>query len=80
VTLVLIHVILQVNGELRQEGNTEDMIFPLAFLISHLSETFTLEAGDLLLTGTPEGVGPVRSGDLLTCGLTGVAEMAFTVA
>ena len=64
---------------MKQEGNTENMIFSLPFLISNLSETFTLEEGDVILTGTPEGVGPVRPGDVIQCGLTGVAEMSFKV-
>lgn len=56
---------LTVNGEIRQAGHARDMIFPLAFVIAYLSRIFTLEPGDLVYTGTPEGVGPVHVGDEL---------------
>ena len=56
---------LTVNGEVRQDGHTSDMIFPVARLIAHASTIFTLQPGDLLFTGTPEGVGPVKPGDWL---------------
>jgi len=60
---------LKVNGLERQKGNTKDMIFTIPRLISWVSQYFTLEPGDLLLTGTPAGVGPVRAGDRIDCGL-----------
>jgi 2-keto-4-pentenoate hydratase/2-oxohepta-3-ene-1,7-dioic acid hydratase in catechol pathway len=53
----------RVDGELRQEGNTRDMIFSVAQLVSHLSQAMTLEPGDLIATGTPEGVGPLVDGN-----------------
>lgn len=56
---------LRINGVPRQEGHTSDMIFPVARLVAYCSTIFTLEPGDLLYTGTPEGVGPVREGDVL---------------
>lgn len=56
---------LKVNGEVRQHGKTAQMIFPVAGLVSYLSSVFTLEKGDLIYTGTPEGVGPIRDGDML---------------
>ncbi|MXW13512.1 MAG: fumarylacetoacetate hydrolase family protein [Rhodothermaceae bacterium] len=56
---------LNVNGVTRQHGDTQDMIFSVAHLISYCSQIFTLEHGDLLYTGTPEGVGPVVKGDQL---------------
>lgn len=56
---------LTVNGEVRQDGHARDMIFPVTFVVSYLSRIFTLEPGDLIYTGTPEGVGPVRPGDVL---------------
>ena len=56
---------LTVNGEVRQSGSAEHMIFPVAFIVSYLSRIFTLEPGDLIYTGTPEGVGPVEAGDEL---------------
>lgn len=56
---------LAVNGETRQEGHTSHLLFPFPFLVSYLSRVFTLEPGDLIYTGTPEGVGPIRAGDRL---------------
>lgn len=56
---------VSVNGETRQHGSTEHMIFSVAELIAYCSSVFTLEPGDLLYTGTPEGVGPVEAGDVL---------------
>ncbi|ACY84306.1 fumarylacetoacetate hydrolase family protein [Edwardsiella piscicida] len=60
---------LSVNGALRQSGNTRDMLTPILPLISYMSRFFTLRAGDVVLTGTPAGVGPLLSGDMLTIGL-----------
>ncbi|NLX72786.1 MAG: fumarylacetoacetate hydrolase family protein [Bacteroidales bacterium] len=56
---------LTVNGELRQSGNSADMIFNIDSIIAHLSQYFTLKIGDLIFTGTPAGVGPVAIGDRL---------------
>ncbi len=60
-----IQLSLEVNGEIRQSGSTRDMITPVLPLISYMSRFFTLRAGDIILTGTPEGVGPLSSGDML---------------
>ncbi|MEQ2025436.1 fumarylacetoacetate hydrolase family protein [Xenorhabdus szentirmaii] len=60
---------LTVNGELRQNGNTSDMRIPIVPLISYMSCFFTLRPGDIILTGTPEGVGPLHSGDNLSISL-----------
>ncbi|AUH00900.1 isomerase/hydrolase [Prodigiosinella confusarubida] len=57
---------LSINGEIRQQGNTRDMITPILPLIAYMSRFFTLRAGDIILTGTPQGVGPLQSGDILT--------------
>tara|TARA_R110001592_G_scaffold363109_2_gene680357 strand:+ start:26259 stop:26873 length:615 start_codon:yes stop_codon:yes gene_type:complete len=53
------------NGEIAQDGNTKDMIFSIDKLIVEISKIFTLKIGDLIFTGTPAGVGPVKPGDLL---------------
>jgi acylpyruvate hydrolase len=66
-----IEIRLSVNGELRQAGSTRDFIFKLPYLISYLSRIFTLEPGDLVYTGTPEGVGPVAAGDVLEASASG---------
>jgi len=62
---------LTVNGEVRQHGTTADMIHKILPLIAYMSHFFTLRAGDVILTGTPEGVGPLRSGDQLDISLAG---------
>ncbi|HKR04212.1 MAG TPA: fumarylacetoacetate hydrolase family protein [Bacteroidia bacterium] len=56
---------LDINGELRQKGNSGDMIFSFAQIISYISEFITLKNGDLIFTGTPSGVGKVKTGDKL---------------
>lgn len=56
---------LKVNGEIRQKGHTADMLFPVNRLISFISSFITLKKGDLIFTGTPDGVGPVSKEDVL---------------
>lgn len=70
---------LTINGEVRQEGHTGDMVFPVAQLISFCSSIFTLEPGDLLYTGTPEGVGAVAKGDKLVARLGEIPELHVEV-
>lgn len=64
--LLNIDVTLDVNGHIRQNGNTRDLLFPVTDLIVRLSALFTLHPGDLIFTGTPAGVGPLRAGDRAT--------------
>jgi 2-keto-4-pentenoate hydratase/2-oxohepta-3-ene-1,7-dioic acid hydratase in catechol pathway len=71
---------LQVNGSVRQHSNTRNMIFGVDHLISYLSTVFTLEEGDLIFTGTPEGVGPVHSGDVLEATLEDFARCRVEIA
>jgi 5-carboxymethyl-2-hydroxymuconate isomerase len=71
---------LTVNGELRQDGATAHMLRSVAQLISEASGYFTLEAGDILLTGTPSGVGPLRSGDQVEAVIEGVGTLRIDVA
>lgn len=71
---------LTVNGALRQQGNTGMMLFPIPFLISFLSRHYGLTAGDLIYTGTPEGVARLQSGDQLQLNLHGQVSARFTVA
>ena len=59
----------QINGQIKQSGNTSDMIFRIPRLIQHISSIMILEEGDLVLTGTPAGVGPVTAGDKVECAL-----------
>lgn len=60
-----LHFRLDVNGQTRQQGHTKLMLWPVAELIAHVSQFFTLKIGDLIFTGTPKGVGQVRIGDRL---------------
>lgn len=62
-------IALSVNGEYRQRGNSADMLFPIPRLLLEISRYFTLLPGDIVLTGTPEGVGPLVSGDQLQLSL-----------
>ncbi len=71
---------LSVNGNLRQDGSTGLMIHSVPQIISHLSTIFTLEPGDIILTGTPAGVGPIVSGDRLIAEIREVARIEVTVA
>ena len=57
---------LEVNGKTVQVGNTSDMIFSIEQIIAYVSQFITLKTGDLIFTGTPEGVGPVQKGDILS--------------
>jgi len=70
---------LRVNGEDRQNASTRDMIFPVANLVHYCSHIFTLAPGDLIYTGTPEGVGPVQEGDVLEATVTGCAPLRVEV-
>jgi 2-keto-4-pentenoate hydratase/2-oxohepta-3-ene-1,7-dioic acid hydratase in catechol pathway len=63
------------NGELRQNGNTRDMVFDVPFLIAFISAVMTLEPGDVILTGTPEGVSPIAPGDEIAIEVEGVGTL-----
>jgi len=67
------------NGQLQQQGNSSDMIFKTIQLISYMSSWFTLNAGDIILTGTPAGVGPIQSGDQLSSSLQVSGKDILTV-
>lgn len=72
-------ITLKVNGNVRQHSNTRNMIFKIEDMIAYISTIFTLEVGDLIYTGTPEGVGPVVSGDILEADLAAVATLKVGV-
>ncbi|WP_409269223.1 fumarylacetoacetate hydrolase family protein [Massilia sp. BHUDP2] len=71
---------LEVNGALRQEGNLNEMIWPIADVIAHLSRLVTLAPGDLIYTGTPAGVAALTPGDRVRGGVDGVTEFALSIA
>ncbi len=69
----------RVNGELRQHGRTSQMVFTPARLIAHISAVMTLEPGDVILTGTPSGVGPLAAGDMVEVEVGGVGVLKNSV-
>lgn len=71
---------LKINGELRQQGTASQMLTPFPQLLSYISHNFTLLPGDLVITGTPKGVGKLNSGDQLTASLTGLIEVTTQVS
>jgi 2-keto-4-pentenoate hydratase/2-oxohepta-3-ene-1,7-dioic acid hydratase in catechol pathway len=70
---------LRVNGETRQRGQTRDMIWPIAELLAYISSVMTLHPGDLVCTGTPEGVGPLVQGDQVELELGGIGLLGNRV-
>lgn len=73
------NITLQVNGQLRQSGNTRELIWKLAEIVSQLSHAWVLQPGDLIMTGTPAGVGAVQRGDLLDAHISGLAPLRVRV-
>jgi len=72
-------IVLTVNGEVRQHGDIADMIWPIPDVIAHLSQYYHLGLGDLIFTGTPEGVGPIIAGDTLVGRIAGVGELSVAI-
>lgn len=68
-----------VNGEVRQDGSTSDMVFDVPTLIAYVSSVMTLEPGDLIATGTPAGVGPLVAGDTVTVEIEGLGALVNAV-
>ncbi len=73
-------IALTVNDELRQEGDMNQMIWKVPEIIAYLSEYFELSAGDVILSGTPAGVGPVEKGDTMIAEAEGLGSMTVSVA
>jgi 5-carboxymethyl-2-hydroxymuconate isomerase len=71
---------LTVNGQMRQDGSSSDMINRVPQIIAHISAIFTLEPGDVILTGTPAGVGQVRSGDVMIAEIGTIGRLTIPVA
>jgi acylpyruvate hydrolase len=81
-----LRVIQRLNGEILQDGNTADMVFAVPYLIAYASNTFTLEPGDLILTGTPQGVGwarnpkvALKAGDVVEIEVEGIGVLSNPV-
>jgi 2-keto-4-pentenoate hydratase/2-oxohepta-3-ene-1,7-dioic acid hydratase in catechol pathway len=68
-----------VNGEIKQDGNTRDMVFDVATIVSFMSHVMTLVPGDVILTGTPAGVGRIADGDTVTIAIDGIGELTNSV-
>jgi 2-keto-4-pentenoate hydratase/2-oxohepta-3-ene-1,7-dioic acid hydratase in catechol pathway len=65
----------RVNGRVRQKANTRDLVFGIATIISVVSRHITLEPGDVISTGTPEGIGPITHGDVIVCRIQGIGKL-----
>lgn len=74
-----IELICKVNGEVRQQDSTSKMITRIPEMLSYISKYFTLEEGDLVITGTPKGVGPVKHGDTISAEIPGITSISFSV-
>lgn len=72
-------ITLHLNGDLRQEGDLNQLIWKVPEMISYLSEYFELAAGDVIMSGTPSGVGPVVRGDVMEIAVAGLGSMTVTV-
>jgi 2-keto-4-pentenoate hydratase/2-oxohepta-3-ene-1,7-dioic acid hydratase in catechol pathway len=70
----------RVNGETRQDGRTSDMIFTCGFLLEYITAVMTLVPGDVILTGTPAGVGPLQAGDVVEVEIEGIGVLRNAVA
>jgi 2-keto-4-pentenoate hydratase/2-oxohepta-3-ene-1,7-dioic acid hydratase in catechol pathway len=70
---------LRINGEIRQQGNTKLMLFNFDTIIAYVSRFFTLKTGDIVFTGTPQGVGPVQVGDRLEAFIADKPMLSFEV-
>lgn len=68
-------IISRVNGEVRQDSRTSDMLFDVPYLVSYISEAMTLLPGDVIITGTPAGVGVVDNGDVVECEIQGLGTL-----
>ena len=71
---------LEVNGEARQDATLEELVWSCEEVVEHLSKFYHLAPGDVIMTGTPAGVGPVVAGDAITGGIDGLAPIALNIA
>jgi fumarylpyruvate hydrolase len=70
---------LKVNGEVKQQSNVDQLIWNVPEIIAHLSKTFELKAGDLIMTGTPAGVGAIKRGDVMEGFCEGIGSISAKV-
>ena len=74
-----LQIITRLNGEVRQNGNTRDLLFPVPYLIAYLSRYLTLLPGDVIMTGTPAGVGPIQAGDTVEVEISPIGVLRNSV-
>ena len=72
-------IILKVNGKIKQDSNTSNMIFSVEQIFEFISSIMTLETGDLIMTGTPEGVGEIKKGDIIEASLGNICSLKVNV-
>jgi 2-keto-4-pentenoate hydratase/2-oxohepta-3-ene-1,7-dioic acid hydratase in catechol pathway len=72
-------VTTKVNGEVRQQGEIGDMVFSIPFVLEYVSRVMTLEPGDIVATGTPDGIGPLKPGDRVEVEVSGVGKVSNPV-
>ncbi len=70
-----LRIVARVNGVTRQDSSTADLLFDVPTLVSYLSQAVTLEPGDVIITGTPAGVGPVVPGDVMEIEIEGIGVL-----
>jgi 2-keto-4-pentenoate hydratase/2-oxohepta-3-ene-1,7-dioic acid hydratase in catechol pathway len=75
-----LRIVTRVNGETRQDGNTSQMIFSCGVIIAFITSVMTLLPGDVILTGTPAGVGPLDGGDTVEVEIEGIGTLRNVVA
>jgi 2-keto-4-pentenoate hydratase/2-oxohepta-3-ene-1,7-dioic acid hydratase in catechol pathway len=75
-----LQLVVRVNGEVRQDGRTRDLVFPVGELLAYISRVMTLLPGDLVLTGTPAGVGPLVAGDRVEVTIDGIGTLVNSAA
>ena len=71
---------IKVNGEMRQDANTEDLVMPIPQLIEFITSFYSLHPGDIILTGTPQGVGPIKPGDVMEAWIERIGTMRVAVS
>lgn len=74
-----LNLMLKVNDQIRQDSNTKFMIFKIPYLISYISKFITLSPGDLIITGTPAGVGPLLAGDRIEASISQIAQIKTNI-
>ena len=72
-------VVVRVNGEIRQEGSIDQLIYSIPVIIAEITEYITLEQGDVIITGTPAGVGPLNDGDVVEVDIEGIPTLKNTI-